>query len=272
MRVFISVIDHGLEEALGILSSGVLPNTEKAIQDGVLAIAEKWKAYALGEAIGQSGEKVKRPTGTLARSITIKQVGTFHWIVFSLLPYASYLEDGTKEFDFKTTHPFGNKSRVSKDGTPYLIVPFRHGNPEAIFMPMPSEIYRAILKQIRDKTFKKSMVNQNKAHYSPNFLGKNILRQGYDWGSRLAGVADDFPDLENPGIYEGMYAFDTRSGREKARSSYMSFRVISAKSKDGSWIKPPTKPLKLAENAVLEVIKDLQAAILAALKLDLGVE
>ena len=74
---------------------------------------------------------IKSPSSKLAQSIKIKKNAAFDVNIESDSIQAQRIQEGTPEHDMKTTHPYGNKSRVAKsgpnEGVPYLIVPFRWG-------------------------------------------------------------------------------------------------------------------------------------------------
>ncbi|MBA7699373.1 hypothetical protein ES703_108068 [subsurface metagenome] len=90
-----------------------------------------------------------------------------------------------------------------------------------------------------------------------------IPRATYSWGNRLRGLKVEFANLE------GMVVFDT--GTPKAvHSTYFTFRVISADSPAGSWIKPATPALNITK-AVWEASKeDVEKIIKRGLEKDLG--
>lgn len=261
--------------------SVLFPTAAQAVKAGAAAIQSQWKAYAGGEPL-PSGDRIKRPTGGYAASINTRANSLWDYDITSKAAVARWLEEGTPELDMKETHPYGQRGRVAKKKikgvkgayryVPYVIVPFRWATPNAgahmgVKNVIPEQIYKRILGGFRKGTFTKSVV-LNAQTVSPNFWGNLESRATYDWGSRLKGVG---------GNLEGLVAMDATyenkgEGLKKARptSTYFTFRVISADSPPGSWIKPATKPLKIAEQTAAfmsdKVSKMVEAGFYADLK------
>lgn len=239
-------------------------NTEVALTIGANIIKDQWKRYAMGEPIMGSLIQMKNPASRLAASIKGKKTGRFSWFVYSDSPIADLYSEDTAEKDYKRTHPYGRKSRVSKEGIPYLIVPFRH-NTKSGSRAIPEPVYKGLLKAIKEGTFDKSKVDKTKAHYEENFSGKPIKRQGYQWGSRLKGLA---PELKN---LEGMVVMDTSTPRSRS-SAYFTFRVISAKQQmtnPGAWINPE-RP-SLTNFAIKNRIEEVLELVKYGVRQDLGI-
>ncbi len=255
----------GLLRAFRAVSGGKLPeNTRIALQTSLELMAEEWRMYLTKKKGFPESDKIKNPMARSASAIRTKidgdgQGGT----VSAGGSWSDWMEKGAPAFDMKTTHPYGRKSRVGRDGTPYLIIPIRHGTPGSVSNPMPRDFYAAIRKTIKDGGFKASQVTSAQHHTEPNFKGQDIMRAGYAWGDRITGVSDQFKNLE------GMVRFAKKSsGGGHLNSSYMTFRIISAKSPDGMWINP-AKP-KITPY-VIAATQDTVAQIMeAGLRQDLG--
>ena len=186
----------------------------------------------------------------------------FNYYIYSDSPYADYIEDGIQTFDMKEKHPYGQRSRVSADGVPYLIVPFRHGVPGTKSYPqIPEQLYASIRAAIKADQVQTSKVVKGKK-MEPNYRGELIPRSSYKWGSRIKGTG-----VSN---LEGMVAFDV-STPKSARTGYVTFRVISANSPAHKWIHPGSPGKKVA-HSVSENTKDVVKEILSdGLKKDIGV-
>lgn len=232
--------------------SVLFPAAASAVQEGAAAIQEQWKAYASGEVL-PSGDRVKNPTGGYAASITMNRQTLWAYRISSGADVARWLEDGTPEVDFKETHPYGTRGRVAKKKVkgspgvfryvPYIIIPFRwatpgHGAHMGAKNVIPDQVFAKLRAGIKKGTFQRSVVLDGKTA-SPNFWGEAQSRNTYEWGDRVKGVG---------GNVEGLAAMKGAPDKKGvARSSYFTFRVISADSPAGSWIKPATKALRIAE-------------------------
>jgi len=171
--------------------------------------------------------------------VKTKRNGPFDAEVYTESPYMERIVKGTPRVDMKETYPYGKKSRVSKKGVPYLIVPFRWGTPNqegkgrahfVSFIPVPlySEVKRLGASMRKKRT-----------HTEANFSGEQIERSEYDWGGRYEGE----------GNMDGM----VRMGR--GGSTYFTFRIISARSPAGSWIRKEKPPLAADfENALARTV------------------
>jgi hypothetical protein len=200
-------------------------------------------------------EPLKNPQGGLSRSIRIEKIGPFNYQVVSDSKIMGYLIDGTSEVDMKETHTKGPRSRVSKKGVPYLIVPFRWGTPKTVGFRnvMPVEVYADVKK----KKFEKSVVT-GETHIEPNALGRPVERQEYEWGSRL--------DMEESNM-NGMVRMKGHDGKS---AGYFTFRVISRDSPAGSWVKPATQGRPITQGVVDTSQKDVNELLDMAFRRDLG--
>jgi hypothetical protein len=266
IRVKIDVDSDLLQQLAYRLSSifgaGVAPATKLAFDTSARYIQGMWKGWAMGDPVAGI-PKIKNPSQNLANSIRIKRNGPFDADIFTESLYAQRIKDGMPELDMKTTHPYGKKSRVSKEGIPYLIVPFRWGTPNkdggkrAHFgNVIPQPMYEAIkafkmVKSIRLKT----------THDEENYAGIPVERSEYDWGDRI----------EADGNINGL----VRMGSETRRggSTYFTFRVISAiqlVTRPYSWVRkavPPIDVVSAIENATRPIVEDV---IQAGLEVDIG--
>lgn len=236
--------------------SRLFPTAAQAAKLAAYSIQEQWKAYAGGEPL-PSGDRVKHPTGGYAASIQTKKESMWEYTISSKAAVASWMENGTPEIDMKQTHPFGERGRVANKGTkknprwvPYVIVPFRWATPGSgahmgIKNVIPEQIYKQIQAGVRKGSFSRSVVLDGKTA-SDNFWGQSQTRNTYQWGSRL----------QAEGNIGGLVAMAGKPKSNGTReSSYFTFRIISADSPAGSWIKPATKPLRVAEQTA-EVMAD----------------
>jgi len=250
-----------LVSGLEMVSSKMMPSTFKAFKMASNLISYTWKSYALGAPIPGTSSRIKNPAGGYAKSIKVRMLAPFNYEIYSDSHIAAFIEDGTKSYDMKRTHPFGRRSRMSKEGIPYTIIPFRHGVPGTqSYQQMPKQLYEIIRAAIKNNEIQKSRTLKGKTH-SPNYKGEMIPRGKYKWGSRITGTG-----LEN---IEGMTVVDT-STKKSPRSTYMTFRIISVNSPSHKWLQAarPAKNITkhVAANSA-EIVKDL---ISSGIKQDLG--
>jgi hypothetical protein len=242
-----------------LFGAGVAPATEQAFNTSVRYIKGVWESWAMG-GISLQGHTIKNPSGTLAKSIKTRANGPFDAEIFTESSHMQRIQYGQPELDMKTTHPYGKKSRVSKKGIPYLIVPFRWGTPNkqggarAHFgNTIPQSMYQAIRAFKMTKSIRLKTTRDEK-----NFAGQPVQRSEYDWGDRL----------EADGNMNGMVRMDSETKR--GGSTFFTFRIVSANSPQGSWIRKAVSPVDVIsalETTVRPVVEDV---IQAGLEADIG--
>jgi len=249
-----------------------MPATAKAMKTAAALVRATWQGYATGQQTLPGVEPMKNPSKGYADGIKVNPLGPFDYEIVNPSEIAEYLEHGTTEIDMKQTHTRGPRSRVSRKGVPYLIVPFRWGTPKNIGARnvMPQAIYD-IVKKAR---FEKSLV-AGTTHNEKNASGEAVSRNDYEkWGDRLNIEqiihADDVGmNLNQMFNMSGMVRMDTSTENQKY-SGYYTFRVISANGKPGSWIKPATPARHITDGVVRAVQEDVDAIIETAVIRDLG--
>lgn len=247
----------------GFFGGGVAPATQKAFGTSAKYIQRVWKGWAMGDTV-EGIPNIKKPNGKLAASVQMKPAGPFSVSIFSESPYMNRIVHGSPELDMKETHPYGRKSRVSKKGIPYLIVPFRWGTPNregqgrahfANFIPV--EMFNVVKSLKASK--RKAVVNNEgeitggQTHSEGNFWGEDIERSDYDWGGRHDG----------DGNTGGMVRMSGGGG-------YFTFRVISAKSPAGSWIRKEQPAVDIEGGLKKAVTPAVEEMVRMGLEADFG--
>ena len=137
---------------------------------------------------------------------------------------ANALENGWKRFDMKEYFQKSSKTKRSKSGGWYLVVPFRHKTigPNK----MPRSVYDAIRKEKRRLTEKKLP-----SKYSNPVANKQ-------------GRVSSSP----------RYAGLTKTPLGQKRSKYTTFRVVSSNSDSESWIHPGFDGVKILDEVLRDII------------------
>lgn len=210
------------------------PNTSKAIQASLQNIQTVWADYLSGDIALDGIGTNKKPSGKAASSLRNYMTGPFAGEVTTNSPEVEKIQTGTKdvEYDMKKTHPYGRKSRVSKKGIPYLIVPFRWGTPSGKKNSLGEDSGRARFNNTIPLAFYNTVVKGMEAssrtgltHLEQNYKGENIPRSEYTWKSRIK------KSLAWSDNSVGMVRM-----KDVRNSTYFTFRIISAKSPPDSWI------------------------------------
>lgn len=213
--------------------AAALPNTAAAFARAAEYVRNMWTSYLSGDQPLNGIEFMSGVTSSMVRSIRSRYNGDLDYTVYSDSMQLENKVHGSKEveYDMKKTHPYGKKSRVSKKGIPYLIIPFRWGTPNqkgtkrAHFNNIiPQKNYETSVKGLE-----MSNINIAKNYFESNFKGESIERKGYDWAKFGRLKEDQAWDDRSVGMVRMK---DLASGK----STYFTFRIVSAKSPENSWI------------------------------------
>jgi hypothetical protein len=228
-----------MQQAGGIVNAQVLPLVDQAVR----AIAQQTMAdwmEGVYRAKLWSGEKDE-----YAKSIQWKSTGDFSALVWSDYKHASEIENGRPARDLKKMLDTSLKARVTKTGTRYLIIPFRH-NANSV----PSAAKSMLLSTIVGHGKRLSGTGA----YSLKTQAPATVRQRkYNWGDRLVGAAI-------PRNQQGMVRMNTATNAGKKSSAYLTFRVMSEKSK--GWI-IPAQPGQYIVKKVVDRIQPIAERVLA---------
>ena len=263
-----------LQYHLAKLGQGSMPSTAGAMSAGASLVRDTWKGFAMGGTLPGIAQPLKNPNGGYARSIRTEKIGQFEHDIYSEAAIAGMIESGTKALDMKTTHPFGPRSRMSKEGFPYLIIPFRWGTPEGkdgkrvgFKNIMTSGIYSRVKNK---RKFRQTKVLKT-THNEPNYSGQQVSRADYNGADGKGGWGDSLDlDIGDDANAAGM---SSMVGQDGKAAGYFTFRVISAKqliTRPYSWIKP-AMPARPVTRAVADVTRPtIDAMVETAIMEDLG--
>ncbi len=217
-----------------------------------------YKGYLKGWPL-PNGAAVQRPSGNLAAHAALEESAYLDFRLVNPESYAEAVEKGTKERDMKLSLPNAPKARRAKDGSLYLIIPFRHGTPGTVGLrPMPARVH-AMAQHL-----KPSKVTGHFMEPSVTRPGEQVQRNRYKWGGRLSAgeLAAAGLSFKAQSRYAGMVKFGAAG-----HASYMTFRVMSEKSK--GWVLPALPGIWAARTAAEEAYKDGKGALADALMEDL---
>lgn len=265
-----------LEKSLpAMFGQKVAPATGAAFDTSARLVQGVWRGWAMGGPV-KGIPNIKTPSSRLAASIKIKPAGVFDATIETSSPHARRIQDGTPELDMKTTHPYGKKSRVSKDGVPYLIIPFRWGTPNKEGGArahwgnfIPALLYKNQISKM--ETSKRTGYVDEKTkeivghvHTEPNYKGADVIRSEYEWPKENGRYEGD-------GNMDGMVRMGNDNGRG---STYFTFRVISAwqlVTAPYSWIRKAEEPIDVVGAVEAETRPVVEELIQAGLEADFGI-
>jgi hypothetical protein len=263
MIKFEITVDTDLLQRLAMLGENAFPAAKAAFDASAKTIQGAWQGWALGGSL-MGIPHISNPSTNLAQSIKIRKNAAFDVNIETESANAQRIQDGTPELDMKTTHPYGNKSRVTKSGPhkgePYLIVPFRWGTPDRgdgarahWKNVIPQPMYSAILafNMVKSIRLEKREDGTKAIHAEKNFRGEPVGRSEYQWGERIK--AD--------GNINGLVRMANQT--KEGGSTYFTFRIISASSPQGSWIRKAVDPIDVVsalEKTTRPVVEEMVQA------------
>lgn len=234
-------------------------NLSYAVQRVATAAHAQWVSYAKGEPL-PNGQVIKARTGAYASSIQLRQTGDFSAQVYTNLPYAKSVEEGSPARDLKDMLGRSLKARRVEDrhspnyGKRYLIIPFRwstQGGGAIGGNVMPAAVQNwwkgKRFSSVAGWTERKSGTGA----WDPTTRAPLMVPQRkYDWGGRLG--KQDLQDLGVTGKAarnaSGMVRFrDPQGGKGGKHGQYMTFRVMMEGS--SGW-NVPAQPGKYPARAV----------------------
>ena len=233
-----------LIDSIELLGRKNFPFTRKALKKGAYHIADYWIQSAQGNPIEGTSETVR--DADYAKSIQVEQSGDYRYVIGSTDGEKHRkISEGTPARDQKLGLRGYKKTRYSKKGDPYLIVPFRHSTKSM-------------------KSAKRRSSSSGKTRSVSNFFRKSAKsmithndpvshQRTYRWAG-TSGFAAKVLGTHKSDIYSGMTRFETSTGKSSS-SAYMTFRVMSSKSDPKSWIIPAKKGIDIT-NLVFEATKD----------------
>ena len=244
-----------LLDANQAIMQAVFPMLGQAVRAVAEEGAYRWKSAVMKARLWPDGEKMP-----YANSIQWHMNGVASAEISAAFPLAQEIETGRPAKDLKRMLQTSKKTRQFKDGTRYLIIPFRHNIPSpsgegALARQMPAHVYSAAYSLTASRLLPPGSVNPAMRKSASGHL---VAQHSYQWGGRLpAGLTPKLNPHHKTDIHAGMVRFDTSTpgkfGEKAAHSSsYLTFRVMSEKS--SGWIVGARPGLYLAK----KVADDLQ--------------
>ena len=253
-----------------IIDRSVFPLVNQAISAVAQQTAANWREAVMRAKLW-AGEK-----DAYASTITYTMTGEFSAMVETSYKHASEIEEGRPPRDLKKMLDTSMKVRRTKDGTRFLVIPFRH-NVKA--MPphvqaaaralTPSAIIGQAKRRAGELTgfaigagmvpFSEKRQRRNPFASSTATKGQVMVNKNvYNWGAKMvAGSMGPNPRGKSD-RFAGMVRFDT-STAGAPRSSYMTFRIMSEKS--NGWV-IPAQPGQWIVKTVVEGMQPLAERVI----------
>lgn len=232
-----------------------------AVEGVLVNMAADWQT-AVHKARLWSGERT-----AYADSITWRMTGDLKGEVEATYRLAEQIENGRPSYDLKQMLGSSLKTRVSKKGARYLIIPFRHNTPgyTAHADDMPDHVY-AIARTLAQSriTGMGTRASGTGALDINTRKALQVPQAKYFWGGRLDPGSMGPNPKGKVDRFAGMVRFEDTAAKGKPKSIYMTFRVMTEHSK--GWIIGPRPGLKLADGLTQKWGPIAQQEFIAAVK------
>lgn len=231
------------------LTKSTLPAVHQAIGAIAQAAMANWSS-AIMHAPGVWMEEKKQ----YVESLKWSYVSDFHARVSSDFALADAIEDGRPARDMKLMLNTSLKVRLSKKGSRYLYIPFRHNVPGsgALAPSMPASVYSVASQLAPSRITGMGKRLSGTGAWDPKTKAPAMVAaRKYQWGQRLD--SQHIPGLtdEQKRHMNTMYRFDTTGGGGVKHSTYLTFRTMSENSK--GWIVPDKPGLHLIQGVVSQL-------------------
>lgn len=141
-------------------------------------------------------------------------------------------EFGMPEYDMKAIRPGwlgGAKAKIAKDGSKYIIIPFRHSLTSAAHLQYSGKAKREDLRSELKKTVTKYGLNRMVRSAAGDVMTGAV--------KRVSNKADVHSYLQGLTRIQSTVEGKTPSGKQRGSSKLMTWRVMSEKSPASSWKK-----------------------------------
>jgi len=267
------------------LSAGIrarlLPLVNQAVNGIAQATAARW-VEAVQRAKLWSGEK-----DAYAKTITYKMTGDFTAVVSSDYKFVQDIETGRPPRDLKRMLDTSSKVRRTRDGARFLVIPFRHNTPGSSG-GMPAAVHglaggmsKSSVTGMGQREVGQTVRLSPRAGMTPTkgtpFLSSPSTKQAAMTASRTYQLGDRLTKsaMKQAGVgaadrkrYAGMVRMETSTPGGAKSSSYLTFRIMSEKSK--GWIIPAQPGQNIAEGVAKEMQPIADAFLAEAVKRSLG--
>jgi hypothetical protein len=251
-------LGHVLGAVPTIINETVFPHLSQAVYAVAERVQLRWRQSVKAAKLWE-GEKA-----AYIASITYQPTGPFSARVESDYKHALAIENGRPAYDLKRMLRTSNKTRAAKDGTRYLIIPFRHNTPgNGASAPAMPEAVHAI---VSNDDFEKSRITGMGKRLSAT--GVLVPRRIYSWGDRLDVSAPKLKPTHKSNPYQGMVRMDSSAGKKQG-SVYLTFRVMSEKS--SGWLVPAKPGLFIVQKIMQDMQPKADIAFSKAMALDYDV-
>lgn len=234
---------------------------QQAVRGVAINTAAEWQT-AVHKAKLWSGEREN-----YARSITWKMTGDLSAEVSADYRLADQIEHGRPAYDLKQMLNTSMKTRTTKSGKRFMIIPFRHNTPgyTGHSMDMPVHVHQ-VAKQLSFSrvTGMGSRVSGTGAWDVKNQQPIRVPQAKYFWGTKMPAGSMGPNPKGKVDRYAGMVRFLDTSTKGQKKSVYMTFRVMMEGS--SGWVIAPRPGLKIADGVTQKMMPIAQQEFLAAVK------
>lgn len=229
-------------------------------EDELAQLVENTGAKLKGEWAAYAGQMLKNPGG-YTQAIQEGEEYPFesdplHLVIINDHKAARWFEEGVRPFDVKGMLGTSGAVKIAKDGTRYVVIPFKH----SVSQLTAAGIDYGEVRNLNPSFFRRGAFPRGSRAEAQN-ANPRKQAHSYTWGDPLTDLGSigvrhkGFGNLATKEVheytwknspFERLYRFQQKD----AGSEYATFRTISDKSEPGSWQHPGIRAMAIAETAV----------------------
>lgn len=237
--------------------TGASEAAQRAIIEGARDLTIATHAHIVEEA----NKRLHTRRGLFIEALSYFQISDDTWVV-SLDAKARWIDDGMPDHNMLDDLLKSPKAKNAKDGSRYIVVPFRHSGGPTQLTPAQMNLLTTIKAHLKDRGIPYGKLEHD-ASGAPK-LGRlhrfDVMKepikshngpgQGRGPIGRPIQGPTGIPVLKGISVYQRKIT--DKQGKESVKREIMTFRVASSKHREqgGRWDHPGLKPMKLMDEGL----------------------
>ena len=215
----------------------------KDIHDGVRALSAMAHAHVVEEA----NKKLHSRQEMFTKGLRYQQIDDHTWAI--VIPASIlWIEDGMEAHSMLPDLLRSPKAKVAKDGSRYVVVPFKHSDPGRQRGSSPSSAFaKQLTNQVRTEMRKRGIAYQRPIERGADGKPKLGLLHAFDIMNSPQRPHWTSPALQGVRVYQNLVK--DKQGKETVRRDVMTFRVASSKHFGQRWEHPGLIKMGFLEEA-----------------------
>lgn len=215
----------------------------KDIHDGVKALSANTHAHILE----QSAQRLHSRQQMFNSGLQYQQLDDHTWVI-TVPASIRWIEDGMKAGSMLPALLRSPKAKTAKDGSRYIVVPFKHSDSNRHRGPSTASAFaKQLANQVRSEMRRRGIPYQRPVERGPDGKPKLGLLHAFDIMNSPKRPHWTSPALQGVRVYQHMTK--GKRGEDVVSRDVMTFRVASSKHAGQKWEHPGLQPMNFLEEA-----------------------